>query len=490
MKKSDMHKAITDMQVSNDYVVMDNAFSNPKFVKQLSKTEYTLAKTDTYTLKLFAEVLSRINFELLENTNETNQIKLELNIKDFLGQIGVEHTKGYNYVIEASEYLQTLRLQWKEKDGIYKSSVFVAVSEHNPKTGKINLFVPQQFAKRILDVGMKENFSFLKQNLFKLENNQAIRLYQFFKSWENKGRYETELERFKEQFGYNTSGYKLFSKFKEKVLEPAKKEINDKTDIIISYDRIGDNLEGARPRVKGLIFYITSKDKLKKLTTGEHKGERHTTETPQPQEQVKPQTEQKIEKNIDEPSEAMIIGLGQKTKLQLADVQSLITTLGNIRAWEILKSFIEISKLQKINNDLGYIHKSKNDLGVGLWEKEKGKSEKLQQEKAEKEKKIFIEDLNKSYTKRKEDFFTKKYNDSSKELKEEMLEYIKSNYKGATFFVRNNALTTLGINIAGEQIAERAGEGKTYRQNAYRQTVFNQTGKTIDFNPNDEITLP
>lgn len=490
MKKSDMHKAITDMQVSSDFVVMDNTFSNPKFVKQLSKTDYSPAKTDTYTLKLFAEVLSRINFELLENTNETNQIKLELSIKDFLGQIGIEHTKGYHYVIEAAEYLQTLKLQWKEKDGVYKSSVFVAVSEHNPKTGKINLFIPQQFAKRILDVGMKENFSFLKQNLFKLDNNQAIKFYQFFKSWENKGRYETELERFKEQFGYNTKGYGRYNMFKSRVLEPAINEINIKTDIVVKYKATGDNLDGLKPRVKGLIFYIKSSDKIKVITSGEHKGERHATETPQPQEEVKIQSEKKIEKNIDEPSEAMIIGLGQKTKLQLADVQSLIATLGNIRAWEILKSFIEISKLQKINNDLGYIHKSKNDLGVGLWEKEKGKAEKLQQEKIEKEKKIFIEDLNKSYTKRKDDFFTKKYNDSSEEVKAEMLDYVKEKYKGVIFFVKNNALTGLGINIAGEQIAERAGEGRAYRQNAYRQTVFNQTGQTIDFDQNDQIILP
>jgi hypothetical protein len=46
---------------------------------------------------------------------------------------------------------------------------------------------------------------------------------------------------------------------------PALDEINDKTDIRLSYSKVGENLEGVKPRVSGLIFFIKPKDKTKLL---------------------------------------------------------------------------------------------------------------------------------------------------------------------------------------------------------------------------------
>jgi plasmid replication initiation protein len=491
-KSSKMSTSIEDFQSNADYIILDNPLSNPKFVRKISKTE-TKSIKEIYTPKLFIEVVSRLKHEDINGLSKNETISFELNIKDFLKEIDVNDKHGYGYLVDSVDSLQTTQLKWSENKTEYSASIITKMI-HIKGTGKIEIFIDSDLAKRLLDVKSKENFSFIKQNFFKLQNGQAIRLYQFFKSWQNKGIYETGLERFKEQFGYNTSGYKLFSKFKEKVLEPAKKEINDKTDIIISYDRVGDNLDGERPRVRGLIFYIKPKEKVKVLTSGEHKGERHATEISQPQEEIKIESEKKIEKNIDKPNEAQILHLGQLAKLDLADIQNLIVISGNIRAWEILKSFNEISKLQKINNPLGYIHKSKNDLGVGLWGKEKGKAEKIQQEKSEKEKKFFIEDLNKSYKKRKEDFFIKKYNDCTEEQKMILFETIKEeagdNRGLYGYWIKDNQLKEAGIFKAGEMIAEQQNEGRTYRQKAYRKTVFEKYGYTIDFDENDQIILP
>lgn len=506
MKEDEMSNAIAEMQISNDYLILDNAFSSPKFVKQLSKTEYKLAKTDTYTLKLFAELLSRLNYELLENTTEINQIKIEINIKDFLNDIGIGHNMGYSYVIEASRYLKTLMLQWKEKDGIIKESVFVSYSEHNPKTGKVSLFIPQQFAKRVLDVGMKENFSFLKQNLFKLENNQAIKLYQFFKSWQNKGVYQTDLERFKEQFGYNTSGYSRFNNFKSRVLEPATKEINDKTDIIVNYQPTGDNLESIRPRVKGLIFTIKAKGKDTKQLPS---GERH--QAPQPkddkthisnlitqavpkQEPIKPNEPQK-QGTI---SEADLIVLSEKLKLTIEQLETIKQRLKGdyIRTFEVLQGCLnEIKGGNIIKSNIAYIFKSIDSLGIGIYAQEQAKAEKREIERIEKEKQALIEKIQKEYKDRKKAQFLKFYENTTDQQKAELFEYIKetktikTSFGDKNYCIHNDQLNKDGQATAGEYLAEQRGAGKEVRQNKYRNEVFEKYRYQIAYDEHDQVII-
>jgi hypothetical protein len=506
MKKDEMSNAIAEMQISNDYLILDNAFSSPKFVKQLSKTEYKLAKTDTYTLKLFAELLSRLNYELLENTTKLNQIEIEINIKDFLNDIGVGHNMGYNYVIEASSYLKTLMLQWKEKDGIIKESVFVSYSEHNPKTGKVSLFIPQQFAKRVLDVGMKENFSFLKQNLFKLENNQAIKLYQFFKSWQNKGVYQTDLERFKEQFGYNTSGYVRFKSFQRYVLDPATAEINDKTDIIVNYQTTGDNLESLRPRVKGLIFTIKAKGKDTKQLPS---GERH--QTPQSkdekthisnlitqaipkQEPIKPKEPQK-QGTI---SEADLIVLSEKLKLTIEQLETIKQRLKGdyIRTFEVLQGCLnEIKGGNIIKSNIAYIFKSIDSLGIGIYAQEQAKAEKREIERIEKEKQALIEKIQKEYKDRKKAQFLKFYENTTDEQKAELFEYIKetktikTSFGDRNYCINNNQLNKDGQATAGEYLAEQRGAGKEVRQNKYRNEVFEKYSYQIAYDEHDQVII-
>ena len=490
--------SIQSIQNDSNYIILDNPFSNPQFVKQLSKTEEKLAKTDTYTLKLFAEIISQLNLDTLENTTKSNQIEIELSIKGFLESINVEHTKGYNYVIQAADYLQNLKLKWKEKDGTYKSSVCVAVSEHNPKTGKISFFIPQQFVKRILDVGMKENFSFLKQNLFKLENNQAIKLYQFFKQWQNKGIYQTDLERFKEQFGYNTSGYNRFNKFKTYVLEPATKEINEKTDISVSYQTTGENLDSQRPRVNGLIFYIKSKEKIKELPSKQERQEPKQATAPSQEIRTQKPIISKRQTTSDTPSEAQIFELGEKLKLNTAQVQTIIGELKGdyIRTFEVLQGCINESKTKTINSNFAYIIGSLGTLGVGLYQQEKTKAEKRELERIAKEKQTAIEKIQNEYQARKKAQFFALYNNSNDEQKAEFIEYIKENNtldtivgKKNYLINKDNQLNEGGIIKIGEILAEKKGIGKEARQSIFRNETFEKYGYQIGFDENDQVII-
>jgi len=254
---------VKELQENPNYVILDNPLASPKFVRMIGKGK-EIAVNDIYTPKIFYDIASKLTPEHMIDVQRNQSIVLEINIKDFLEDIGA-NPKNYKHLIDSIETMQSSLLRWKEGDDIITTAI-VTKSIHNPKTGKIQVFVDSDITKRILEVKEEGNFSFLKSNVFRLQNAQAIKLYPFFKSWLNHGRYATDIERFKIQFGYNTSGYKHWSNFEGKVLIPATEEINEKSDIHIHYEPTGDNLDGKRPRIKGLNFKIYKKDDLKILT--------------------------------------------------------------------------------------------------------------------------------------------------------------------------------------------------------------------------------
>ena len=453
---------IKKLQEDQDYVILDNPFASPRFVKGLGKSEYTVAKTNIYSLKLFTELLSQINENILENTSELNQIKVEINIKDFLDQIDVEHNKGHHYVIETTHYLKKLIIQWTE-DGIQKESVFISYSEHNPHTGRISIFMPQQFAKRVLKVGMKENFSYLKKHLFKLSNGQAIKLYPFFKSWASKGKYTTYekgnksgLQIFKEQFGFNSNGYTRFANFENKVLKPSITEINEKTDITVEYEITGSNLESVRPRVKGLIFYIKTKDRpveLLKIKDVQEKQEDSFNldrsqahrplapkilETPTLQVQV-----YETKQEADAPTMEMIRCLGQKLKLEEELLEIITSHLekNHVRVWEVLQGCLnEISNGKSIKSPFAYmiVKNSLQTLGLGLWRKNLTVSKAKVTAKSNANHKYLLEDIQLEYRKVHRIEFEKIYNELTLTQRNEILQTLWDSVTIKKIYFTNN----------------------------------------------------
>jgi len=66
------------------------------------------------------------------------------------------------------------------------------------------------------------------------------------------------VERLKEILGVdNKPTYKVWGEFSKKILKPAIKEINEKTDIVVDFEKI----KGSYGRVEELVFYVTQKKK-------------------------------------------------------------------------------------------------------------------------------------------------------------------------------------------------------------------------------------
>ncbi len=123
----------------------------------------------------------------------------------------------------------------------------------------MTLDLNRKLVEKVLDIRNNENFSFLKRHLYLLQNGHAIKIFPYLVSWKNRGMVELTVEHFKKIFGYDTEGYSLFNKLKIRVIEPAVKEITEKTTLDVTYKLIGSNLDGQRPRVKAIRFLISEK---------------------------------------------------------------------------------------------------------------------------------------------------------------------------------------------------------------------------------------
>jgi Initiator Replication protein len=258
MPKKEQAEVINDLQNNPDYIILNNPLAVPKFVRKLGRgKEHAL--NEVYTSKIFFEIVSQLTPQHLE-AEEGNYATIFLKIGDFLEASGAKKSKNfYKYIIDCVDLLQTTQVKWEDTQHNYGMSV-VPFYKHEKQSGAIEIHVNKEFVRAVLSVSQNEHFSFLKKHLFRLETAQSIKIFPYLVSWRHKGVLDISLEMFKKKFGYNTEGYKIFSNLEKYVLKPAINDINAKTDLSVFYKKLGENLDGKRPRVTGLRFFIEEKN--------------------------------------------------------------------------------------------------------------------------------------------------------------------------------------------------------------------------------------
>jgi hypothetical protein len=471
---------ISDFQENSDYIILNNPLASPKFIRLIGKGK-EVTVNDTYTPKIFYEIASKLTPEHLANVERNQTIVIEIQIKDFLGSIGA-NKKNYRHFIESVEIMQSNLLRWKEGDQFITTAI-VTKSIHNPKTGKVELYIDSDIARHILEIKEDGNFSFLKSNIFRLQNAQAIKLYPFFKSWANGGYYQTDLERFKNQFGYNTSGYKYWSNLEKKVLMPAVEEINERTDIRISYEPKGDNLDGKRPKVRGVAFRINKKKDIKILPS-----ESPISGQPQ-QDTTAPTQNDKI---------SILHSLILKIPIQEIPTELTVKAL--------LESMINGIGYQAIKDGLlGMIDSKAKPKSIAFFtpdnllkypnfeRAQQAQAHKVQQEKEEKQEETkrqrTIEEIKRIYTQERSKYLKKVYDELSEQQQQMALNELWENSTAKSVYFRNSNKQQPNT-YAIENIAKKVAFPNGYdEQEHLKQFAFKNWDMQIDFNESGEIIL-
>lgn len=215
-----------DFLEENNYVVKANQFIQAK------------GKLTTLEQKLLAALISEIRQE------DEDFKEYHLNIKEVSEFIGLNNKAIYERLSDVALGLLDKKLFLEEIDekgrrGFFATTL-ISSAKHKENTGIITMKFDPDLKPYLLAIKGEETpfTKYMIKNILKLNGSYAIRLYEILKQWERVRVKKFETQHLKEMLGAEAESYNLFAEFERVVLKPAKKEVNEHTDLFVVYRKI------------------------------------------------------------------------------------------------------------------------------------------------------------------------------------------------------------------------------------------------------------
>lgn len=161
------------------------------------------------------------------------------NYEDIKNVLKSLNTKGFE--LETDEMWTSVK--WIEKPKFYKSK------------GQVYIRLDEDLLPYLLD--LKERFTqYELYNILAMKSGFSFRIYELLKSYQKLGKKKFTIDNLKEKLMVqNVKSYARFPDFRRKVIEVAVEEINELTDINVSWET-----ETKGRKVIAIVFYITLKN--------------------------------------------------------------------------------------------------------------------------------------------------------------------------------------------------------------------------------------
>lgn len=211
--------------MKNGLVVKDNALMNASY--NLEVTEQRLI--------LLAIINARETHQGI-----TSDSKLEIHANDYASQFHVTKEAAYKALKTAVNNLFERQFSFKEETkkgiGIVRSRWVSRIKYIDDSAILEITFAPDVVP---LITRLEKHFtSYQIQQVTQLTGKYAIRLYELLIAWREVGKVPPiELSEFRAKLGVEDHEYKAMNHFKSRVLEPSIKQINQHTDITVSYEQ-------------------------------------------------------------------------------------------------------------------------------------------------------------------------------------------------------------------------------------------------------------
>lgn len=242
--------------MKNSLVVKDNALINASYNLELTEQR----------LIMLAIINARESGQGI-----TADSKLEIHASDYAKLFNVSADASYKALREAVNNLFNRQFSYTAE---YK------------KTGKVGI-VRSRWVSRIFYVDdlalleitfapdvvplitrLEEHFTkYEAKQVAHLTSKYATRLYELLIAWREVGKVpQLELSEFRNRLGLVDSEYTAMSDFKKRVLEPSIKQINEHTDITVTYEqhKSGRNITGLSFKFKQIVKQQNEKSKNKR----------------------------------------------------------------------------------------------------------------------------------------------------------------------------------------------------------------------------------
>lgn len=245
--------------MSKNLIIKDNALIN---------ASYHLDLIEQRLILLAIAQSRRVGEELTATT------KLKISVSDYIDTYSLQGRSVYENIKKACKTLferQFTYTEQQEKGVRVATSRWVSEIAYNDKTTAIDI----TFAPSVVPLITMLERHFTSYNLEQvagLNSKYAIRLYEIVIAWKSNGKTnQIGLEQLRDRLGVFDDEYQRMELFKRKVLDKSVAEINEKTEINLSYKQHKNGR-----KIVGFTFTVKQKSKPKKLKTQEQEQDPKT----------------------------------------------------------------------------------------------------------------------------------------------------------------------------------------------------------------------
>lgn len=184
--------------------------------------------------------------------------EFELSAKDFAKLFSVSDENAYQALIDVTKSLFNRYVvvdnPYPDRPKVKRLEMrWISSIKHLPDDGKVILMFAQDILPYLSEI--KTTFTQYKlEHIGKMTCTYAIRLYELLVQWQTMGKREVEIDWLKKQFQLD-EGYDRMNNFKARVLDPAVKDINDHSNLQVSWTQ-----RKSGRRVTHLTFYFSEKE--------------------------------------------------------------------------------------------------------------------------------------------------------------------------------------------------------------------------------------
>jgi plasmid replication initiation protein len=202
--------------------------------------------------RLFLFLVSKLD------PSKEDDITFRIPVGEFAKAIGANSgTDVYRDLIKISKQLMSRVISIKKETSIAYMHI-ISYAEYWPKSGCIDLKISPEIAPYLFEL-KKEYTTYKLSQVTSLSSIYAIRIYEMLKKHERIGNRTFFIDELRQKLAIPSKQYLRFNSFKLKVLDIAKREINDKTDLLIDFDFVKSGR-----KITAVQFRISAKNPTKR----------------------------------------------------------------------------------------------------------------------------------------------------------------------------------------------------------------------------------
>lgn len=213
----------------------------------------------------------------------TAETWLEVSAKTYVDTFGLSRTTGYKVLKQAADNLFNRWMQLRGIDGrtgkeVLVKTRWVSACMYVDQAALVRLQIAPVVIPYISNLESRFTAYQLK-NVSQMTSFYAIRLYELLAQYKTISTRSIDLVELKEFLGATEKAYERMDNFKKKVLDLSVNQVNQFTDLMISYESVKSGRS-----ISGYIFKIQCKDSAKstikpKLTTSAENSKRPVLST-------------------------------------------------------------------------------------------------------------------------------------------------------------------------------------------------------------------